>query len=176
MQGSTAGVDSLITSLLSAGIGPNQNVYAELGTTWQLVSTNPTIGGPTPAAHVVGKLLKYVGENNVVWGTDSIWYGSPQSQIETFLQFQISPEFQQTYGYPELTIDRKRKILGLNAAAIYGVDPTAIRCAIQGTELAAVKRQLDHDMGKRRWAFNSPILTNRRDFWRLLRRNEFRPG
>ena len=43
------------------------------------------------------------GEDNVVWGTDSIWYGSPQDQIQAFRAFEISPEFQERYGYPALT-------------------------------------------------------------------------
>jgi predicted TIM-barrel fold metal-dependent hydrolase len=176
VQGSVTGTDSLVSSLLSAGIAPGKNVYAELGTTWQLVSTNPLIGGPTAAAHVLGKLLKYVGEDNVVWGTDSIWYGSPQRQIESFLQFEISPQFQQTYGYPALTIERKRKILGLNAARIYGIDPKAMRCGVDKSDIAQIKQQLDHDLGIRRWAFDQPMLRKREDFWRLFKQSGFRPG
>jgi hypothetical protein len=175
-MGNRTGTDSLVSSLLDAGIGPNENVYAELGTTWQLVSTNPLIGGPTAAAHVLGKLLRYVGEDNVVWGTDSIWYGSPQSQIESFLQFQISEAFQVQFGYPELTLDIKRKILGLNAARIYGVEPTATRCRVQQSELGQLKQRLDNDLGKRRWAFHEPMLSKRQDYWRLLRQSGFKPG
>jgi len=175
-MGSRVGSNALITSLLENGIEPNANVYAELGTTWQLVSTILGGIGLTNAAHLVGKLLKYVGENNVTWGTDSIWYGSPQSQIESFLQFQISPSLQQQYGYPALTMDIKRKILGLNAAKAYGVNAEATRCAIQDTKLAQQKRSLDGEFGERRWAFNKPILTTRREFWNLHRANGFRPG
>ena len=40
---------------------------------------------------MLGKLLTRVGENNVMWGTDCIWYGSPQDQIQAFRAFQISP-------------------------------------------------------------------------------------
>jgi hypothetical protein len=36
------------------------------------------------AAHGIGKLLAHLGEDNVLWGTDSIWYGSPQDQIQAF--------------------------------------------------------------------------------------------
>jgi hypothetical protein len=175
-MGNRSGTDSLVSSLIDAGVGPNENVYAELGTTWQLVSTNPLIGGPTAAAHVLGKLLAYVGEDNVVWGTDSIWYGSPQSQIESFLQFQISEAFQAQFGYPALTLDIKRKILGLNAARIYGVDPTAMRCRVQNSELGQLKQRLDNELGKRRWTFHEPMLTKRQDYWRLLRQSGFKPG
>ena len=175
-SGNRNGTNSLVTSLIEAGIGPNENVYAELGTTWQIVSTNPLVGGPTAAAHVLGKLLKYVGEDNVVWGTDSIWYGSPQSQIEAFLQFTISEQFQSQFGYPALTLEVKRKILGLNAARIYGVDPAAARCRVQNSELGKLKQKLDDELGKRRWAFNEPMLTRRDDYWRLLRQSGFKPG
>ena len=44
------------------------------------------------AAHGIGKLVKHLGEENVLWGTDSIWYGSPQDQIQAFRVFQISAE------------------------------------------------------------------------------------
>jgi len=39
----------------------------------------------------------------VLWGTDSIWYGSPQDQIQAFRAFEITPEFQERFGYPALT-------------------------------------------------------------------------
>jgi hypothetical protein len=58
---------------------------------------------PDAAAHGLGKLLKHVGEDNVLWGTDSIWYGSPQDQIQAFRTFQISDEFADKFGYPKIT-------------------------------------------------------------------------
>jgi hypothetical protein len=62
-----------------------------------------------------------------LWGTDSIWYGSPQDQIQAFRAFQISREFQQRHGYPALTPQLKRKVFGLNAAQVYGLKPDAMR-------------------------------------------------
>ena len=79
------GVDSLVNSLAKNGVGPGANVYAELGSTWRFLMRDPT-----SAAHALGKLVKAVGEDNVLWGTDSIWYGSPQDQIEAFRAFQIA--------------------------------------------------------------------------------------
>ena len=110
------GVDRLIASVQAAGIGPGGNVYAELGSTWRAV-----MGDLDQAAHVLGKLLVAVGEDNIVWGTDSIWYGSPQDQIAAFRAFEITPEFQERFGYPALTTERKAKILGLNAARVFGI-------------------------------------------------------
>ncbi len=130
----TRGVNRLITSMLQAGIGPNQNVYAELGTSWyRLMQT------PDQAAHVWGKLLKYVGEDNVLWGTDAIWYGSPQDQIQAFRAFQITPELQETYGYPALTDELKAKILGRNALRVYDVKPITTKCTFTREQLAQVR-------------------------------------
>jgi predicted TIM-barrel fold metal-dependent hydrolase len=116
------GVDALIRSMKESGIGKDGNVYAELGSLWRIV-----MGRPDMAAHVLGKLLQHVGEDRILWGTDCIWYGSPQDQIQAFRAFEISPEFQERYGYPALTSRAKRKILGLNAARVYGLDAEALR-------------------------------------------------
>ena len=109
-----SGVDTLVQSVLDAGLEPGHNVYAELGSTWHDIMRDPD-----QAAHTLGKLLKYVGEDNIVWGTDCIFYGSPQDQIQAFRTFQISDEFQQRYGYPALTDGARAKIFGLNALRAY---------------------------------------------------------
>lgn len=116
------GVDTLIKSLVDNGIQPNSNVYAEIGSTWRLVMKKPD-----QAAHTLGKLVKYVGAKRVLWGSDSIWYGSPQDQIQAFRAFQISKEYQDKFGYAALTPELKADIFGLNAAPIYGVDPGTAR-------------------------------------------------
>ena len=62
-----------------------------------------------------------MGPDNVVWGSDSVWYGSPQWQIDALWRFQIPEQMRRRYGYPELTPQIKRKILGLNSARLYGI-------------------------------------------------------
>ncbi|MDX1516717.1 MAG: amidohydrolase family protein, partial [Woeseiaceae bacterium] len=62
------GLDGLIRSVESAGLGKDSNVYAELGSTWRGLMRDTD-----SAAHGIGKLVKHLGENNVLWGTDSIW-------------------------------------------------------------------------------------------------------
>ncbi|MCZ7525906.1 MAG: amidohydrolase [Acidimicrobiia bacterium] len=131
------GVDRLVASLRRAGVGPGSNVYAELGSTWWNV-----LRDPTRAAHVLGKLLVAVGEDNVLWGTDSIWYGSPQDQIQAFRAFEIGEELQELHGYPALTPARKAKILGANAARLYGVEPPTTACEFTREELEEVRRAL----------------------------------
>jgi hypothetical protein len=116
------GIDSLIAALQENGIGPNQNVYAELGSTWRQLMRDPA-----SAAHALGKLFKYVGQDRVLWGTDSIWYGSPQDQIAAFRTFQIAPELREKYGYPEITPRLRAKVFALNAAGPYRLSLEDIR-------------------------------------------------
>ena len=131
------GVNRLIAGMIDNGVGPNQNVYAELGSTWWLLR-----GRPTEAAHVIGKLLVHVGEDNLLWGTDSLWYGTPQDQIESFRAFEISEEFQELYGYPALTAERKRKIFGINAARLHGLeDPTRDNCTFTADAVTAYRQE-----------------------------------
>jgi len=112
------GVDRLIKSHVDAGGQPNQgNLYAETGSLWRYFMSRPD-----EAAHVMGKLLKYFGEERIMWGTDSIWYGSPQDQIQAFRAFEISEEYQERYGYPPLTREAKARIFGLNGARVYKID------------------------------------------------------
>lgn len=128
------GVNRLVTSLREAGIGPGGNVYAELGSTWWLLMRDPTRG-----AHVLGKILNAVGPDRVLWGTDSLWYGSPQDQIQAFRAFEISAELQEQYGYPALTPAVKRKILGENAMALYGIEKVPDKCVFTRDELAQLR-------------------------------------
>ena len=114
------GVNSLIKSLRDTGVGPNENVYVALGGVWAEL-----IARPTEAAHVLGKLLLHIGEDNVLWGTQSMYYGGPAPQIEAFRAFKIPEALRTRYGYPELTLSRKAKILGLNAARLLCLRPQA---------------------------------------------------
>ena len=95
------------------------NTYAEIGTTWAA----SVVTFPTLAAHLLGQLLKFMGPDRVVFGSDSVWWGSPQWQIDALWRFQIPEEMQKRYGYPALTPEIKRKILGLNSAKLYGIRP-----------------------------------------------------
>ena len=75
-------------------------------------------------AHLLGQLLGYMGKDRIVFGSDSVWYGSPQWQIEALWRFRIPEALRARFGYPELTDRAKRKILGLNSARLYGIAST----------------------------------------------------
>ncbi len=161
------GVNSLVKSLQDNGISPNSNVYAELGTTWRSV-----IHDPQQAAHLLGKLFKYVGEDNVLWGTDSIWYGSPQDQIQAFRAFQISERYRERYGYLEITPRLRAKVFGLNAAKPYGISPEEIRKHMGAGRLARVKRLYAEDPDP---SFRTNGPRTRREFLALHRLRGGRP-
>ena len=91
------------------------NVYAELGTTFAATVTT----FPTVCAHILGQFLKYWGPERIVFGSDSLWYGAPQWQIEALWRFQIPEAMAAKYGYPRLDEQSRRKILGINSARLY---------------------------------------------------------
>ncbi len=160
------GVDRLIKSHQDAGFGRNRgNLYAEMGSLWRYFMSRPD-----EAAHVMGKLLRYFGEERIVWGTDSIWYGSPQDQIQAFRAFQISPEFQERHGYPALTAEAKRKIFGLNGARVYGIDVAALH----GRGELAARRAAYRERPNPSFATYGP--KSRREFLALWDARGGRPG
>jgi len=163
------GTNSLIKSLRDANIGPNGTkldpgtkevmsgtedstfVYAELGG----VVPNLMTGRIEEAMHFFGKLLKHIGEDRIVWGTDCLWFGSPQPIIQAFRCFEISTEFQETYDYPALTKEIKEKIFGQNSARLQmarGITGLYGKChnEIVGQQATKLKLELDEEWGPRR--------------------------
>ena len=112
-----------------------KNIYMELGSTFgQLVTTNPTA-----CAHLLGQIIAAFGADHVLWGTDSIWYGTPQWQIEAFRRFEIPEGLAEKHGYAPLTRAVKAQIFGLNAARVFGVDVNATRHELPQDYLSRIK-------------------------------------
>ena len=63
--------------------------------------------------------------------------------IDTFRAFQVLEEYPQRFGYLQLTARAKEKILGLNAARIYGLDPEETRRVTRNDDLAWMRAALD---------------------------------
>ena len=160
-EGSGDGIDTLIKSIIDNDVAPNSNVYAELGSTWRFLMRDPD-----NAAHSLGKLLKYCGEDNVLWGTDSIWYGSPQDQIQAFRTFQISSEFQERYGYPEMTPEMRAKIFGLNAMKPYKIDIDEAKLRASNDSVETRKENYRNDPDP---SFLTYGPKNRREFLNLMK-------
>ncbi len=159
-----SGADTLIQSMLDAGVPPNSNIYAELGTTWHALMRDPD-----QAAHLLGKLLKYVGEDNVVWGTDCIFYGSPQDQIQAFRTFQISAEYREKYGYPELTDEIRARVFGLNSVRAYNLD---LEDFAKTTQSDVITQARSIYAGREDPTFKTYGPKTRRDFLTLARMEE----
>lgn len=111
------------------------NVYMELGSTFaQLVTTYPLV-----CAHLLGRIIRAFGVDHVLWGTDSIWYGTPQWQIEAFRRFQIPEELIEKHQYQPLTRRVKERIFGLNAAKVFGVNVEAKRHEVPNDALGRLR-------------------------------------
>lgn len=98
-----------------------QNVYAELGTAF----ATSAVTYPRHCAVLLGTLIKGLGVDKVLWGTDSVWYGSPQWQIEAFRRIEIPADLRKRFGLEPLGCADgfvKNAIFGLNAARLYEVD------------------------------------------------------
>ena len=97
------------------------NVYADLGTCFAMCA----VTSPRFCAAMLGTLVKGLGADHVFWGTDSVWYGSPQWQIEAFRRLEIPEDMQRKHGFAPLgPADGpvKSAILGGNGARHYKVE------------------------------------------------------
>ena len=83
----------------------------------------------------------------MLWGTDSIWYGSPQDQIQAFRTFQISPELRAQYGYTEITPALRAKIFGLNAARVYAISTDEVKKHTRADAVARERTRLPRASG-----------------------------
>ena len=95
------------------------NVYGEIGSTF----ANSAVAHPRFCAAFIGTLVKGMGADHVVWGSDTVWYGSPQWQIEAMRRLEVPEDMQKKYGLPALGGENsltKQAIFGLNSARIYG--------------------------------------------------------
>ncbi len=112
-----------------------RNVYLELGA----VFGHSVVTHPEVCAHLLGQALAAVGPERVIWGTDSIWWGSPQWQIEALRRFQIPEALQESHGYAAISDRDRELIFGLNSARLFGIDVEAARQAVPGDTLSKMK-------------------------------------
>jgi predicted TIM-barrel fold metal-dependent hydrolase len=111
------------------------NVYMELGGVFGYSAiTHPDICG-----HLLGQIIKSFGADHVIWGTDCIWWGSPQWQIEAMRRFQIPQHLQDEFGYAPITDADRRLIFGENLARLYQIDIDAKRSEIPGDAISQMK-------------------------------------
>ena len=99
------------------------NVYAGLAVVMPFMHSRPEY-----FAHVISELLFWIGEDKILFGSDyGIW--SPKWLIEKFMAFELPDNVRKETGV-DLTLAVKKKILGLNAARLYGIDVKAQKARI----------------------------------------------
>jgi predicted TIM-barrel fold metal-dependent hydrolase len=120
---------------------PNQfgvkNVYADLGQ----IFAHSNMAEPRVAAFMLGYMIKNLGADHVVWGTDALWTGAPQWQIEALRRMEIPDEIQKKYGLaPMGPADGpvKSAIFGGNNARLYGHTPN-MRAALETDKVSYYK-------------------------------------
>lgn len=144
--------------------GSRKRLYAEIGSTFAIV----LLQGADQAAHFIGGLLKALGPDNILWGTDSVWWGSPQWLIDGFKCLTIPDAMQAQFGYPALTLDVKKKIFGLNAAKLYGVKVRGTRRNIAKGKLKRLERAQGGVRATQLLGVHGP--QTRRELFAMLRR------
>ena len=116
------------------------NVYAEIGTAF----ANSAVADPRFAAALMGTLVRGMGAERVLWGSDSVWYGSPQWQIEALRRLQIPEDMRKQHGFAPLgPADGivKSAIFGVNAARLYNVHLKAALGAITNDTIASLRSE-----------------------------------
>ena len=112
------------------------NVYADVG---QLFAQT-TIAEPRVSAAMMGMLVRGLGADHVVWGTDAIWTGSPQWQIEALRRLEIPEDMQKQHGFKPLGAADgpiKSAIFGETNARLYKYER---RAALATDRFAASRR------------------------------------
>jgi predicted TIM-barrel fold metal-dependent hydrolase len=101
------------------------NLYASIAATINFV-----VRAPRQFAETLGKLLFWCGEDKIIYGSEApIW--QPQWALEAFWNFQLPQDLVEGYGYPQLTEQAKRKILGENLLRLHGMDVEATRARLR---------------------------------------------
>src|SRR5438477_611807 len=116
------------------------NVYGEIGTSFATCA----VANPRMAAALVGTLVRGLGADHVLSGTDSVWYGSPQWQIEAMRRLEIPDEMRRKHNFAALgPADGavKTAIFSGNAARLYRINQRAALGEITGDKVAAIKAE-----------------------------------
>jgi len=77
---------------------------------------------PRQVQEQLGKLLQVVGPDKLMWGSEAAMTGPPGPFLKQFMALEIPEDLRSGFGYPQITLEDKRKILGLNMAKLFGVD------------------------------------------------------
>jgi predicted TIM-barrel fold metal-dependent hydrolase len=93
---------------------------------------NMPVVAPWEFKTYMGRLLRDVGPDRILFGSETPLLGNPQPAIEWFWNMEIDDELQDRYGFPQITEEDKRKILGENQARLFGIDIAAKKAELEG--------------------------------------------
>jgi predicted TIM-barrel fold metal-dependent hydrolase len=102
------------------------NLYASIAATINFI-----VRAPRQFAEVLGKLLFWCGEDKIIYGSEAPIF-HPQWALDAYWNFQLPQDLVEGYGYPQLTEQAKRKILGENLLRLHGMDVEATRARLRG--------------------------------------------
>jgi predicted TIM-barrel fold metal-dependent hydrolase len=120
------------------------NVYGDVG---QLFATT-LVAEPNVCAALMGTLIKGLGADHVCWGTDALWTGSPQWQIEGLRRLEIPEAMQKKHGFAPLGAADgpvKSAIFGGNNAKLYNINPRRAMLDVKTDRLAALKAEYEKE-------------------------------
>jgi predicted TIM-barrel fold metal-dependent hydrolase len=127
---------------IPAKFGVN-NVYGDLGS----VFGGTVVSQPRVAAAMLGILVRGLGADRVVWGTDSVWTGTPQWQIEALRRLEIPEDMRKAHGFAQLgEADGlvKSAIFGFNAARLYNIELEMRRAEWEADRLTRMRAEYRH--------------------------------
>ena len=96
----------------------------------------------------MGMLIKGLGADHVCWGTDALWTGSPQWQIEGLRRLEIPEDMQKKHGFTPLgPADGpvKTAIFGGNNARLYNIQPKRAGLELKHDRFAAIKAEYEKE-------------------------------
>ena len=124
-----------------------KNVYADTGQIFAFT----VVSEPLVVAALMGTLIKGMGSDHVCWGSDAVWTGSPQWQIEGLRRLEIPDDMQKKYGFAPLGAADgpvKSAIFGGNSARLYKVDQAKAEHEMRGDKLGIMKAEYEGEGGR----------------------------
>jgi predicted TIM-barrel fold metal-dependent hydrolase len=116
------------------------NVYAGLAVVLPFIQPRPRY-----FAELMANLLFWVGPDKILFGSDyALW--EPKWLVEKLMAFQLPEDLQAEFGV-KMDLDIRRKMLGLNAARLYGIDVAAASAKIKGDALSQQAAKATHKHG-----------------------------